>query len=253
MLREAFEFLFKIGRDSVPAIVRAEAEPAHVYYMRDEAGKLTRTVAEAGPVTHHADDLGTLAQIADTDPKSVAWVRPNGVALAFGDQARSRALMQLPFSAPFFKLATWAKERPQLSQASLINELRSTFFGCLGAHPDLLAVLRKVRFNLNQQTVGEVAHGKSSLGKTIEGEVYGTGAIPETITVNVPVYASPALLSIRADVKCLLNPDPATGNFQVIPIPGELENASQFAVAMVADMIARGFKVKGPRVLFGAP
>lgn len=250
MLKEAFEYLAKLGRETVTDVVRAEAEPAHVYYLRAEDGTLVRTVAESPPVKHAADNLNTVVDIANAGDSAAVWVRSFAVVVTFA--TRSSARLELKSSDPLAQLSEWAKHKPQLAQASLVTALRTTFAGTLGAHPDLVAVLRKVRFNLSQTTVGEVAHGKSSLGKTIEGEVYGTAAIPETIKLNVPVYANPFLGAVRAEVVCALDPDAATGNFRVIPLPGEIETACEIGAQAVAGILRENL-TDGVPVYFGSP
>lgn len=251
MLKEALEYLTRLGRETVPDVIRAEAEPAHVYYLRDKDGNLVRTVAAPAPAKHAADNLATVAELAAQAGAEV-WVRPFAVVVTFGDQSRSAARLELKISEPLARLAEWAKHKPALAQAALIAEIRTTFAGTLGAHPDLLAVLRKVRFNLNQGTVGEVSHGKASLGKTIEGEVYGTAAIPETVTFNVPVYANPFLAAVRAPVVCAMDPDAATGQFRVIPIPGQIEAACEVGAQALAETLKDAMGVTAP-IYFGAP
>lgn len=250
MLKEAFEYLAKLGRDTVPDVVKAEAEPQHVYYLRNTDGSLTRTVAEAKPVAHQADNLNTIADIANEGEGAAVWVRPFAVTVTFA--TRSSAKLELKSSDALAQLTEWAKHKPQLAQAALIAALRTTFAGTLGQHPDLLAVLRKVRFNLNQSTVGEVSHGKASLGKTIEGEVYGTAAIPETITLNIPVYVHPFLGAVRVDVVCAMDPDAATGQFRVIPLPGQIEAACEIGAQAIAGILRENLTAEIP-VYFGAP
>ena len=66
MLREAFEFLFSKGANSVPDVVKVPGEPDHVYFVRQPDGTLARKFADPPPAKHTAGSLDTLVAFATT-------------------------------------------------------------------------------------------------------------------------------------------------------------------------------------------
>ncbi len=254
MLKEALEYMARVGRESAPTVVRVDAEPAHVYFLREPGGELVKMTADPKPAAHAAFSLQAIvAKAVQHAPHAEVWFSPGAVVVDFGQGLRNYATLDLTQSDPFATLVKWRQHQPALSQAELIRQLRVTFRDSLARAGELVEVLRKVRFNASQTTEGEVGHGKASLGKAITGEVTGTKAIPEYVTFDLPVYSNPCFRSVRGTVECALEPDAATGTFRVIPLPGQLEAALDAALAAVGSMIVEQLGDAEVPVYYGKP
>lgn len=253
MLQEAFKFLFDAGLNSAPGVVKATAEPEHVYFLRGKDGTLTRTEAKSAPEKHTALSLQAIVELATrNDERGQVWYSTGAVTLCFGASLRDRTTLSLHLSEPIKQLVSWRDQKPSLAQADLIRTLRTTFRDAMAQAGTLLESLKKVRFNQQSQINAEVGHGKASLGKEIMGEVTGVGAIPEYVTFNMPVFANPCFRSLRASVECALDPDAATGTFRVIPLPGQIEAAIDAGNAGVGAQLAESLPRDFP-VFYGTP
>ncbi len=239
MLREAIEFLITKGVQSANPIVRAESEPAHVYYIRQPDGSLSREHAIAPPVKQIAHSLATIAQVArdEIDVGGEMWFSSSGVTLRHGIDLRQTTTLPLLLSAQLRQLVAWRDQPSHLTQADLIRVLRTTFRDSLSAAPQLIDILRKIKFNSGTQINAEVGHGRASLGKEIMGEVTGSGLIPDYVRFNVPLFANACLRSVRANVECALEPNASTGQFQVIPMPAQIEDALDVGTTAIGAIL----------------
>lgn len=244
MIAEGLKLLIDHGRAAAPSIVRAEAEPAHVYYRRKKDGELERVEAEPPPQSHTVYDLAALVAAAkDADGSRpdgavdgvTVWHGPDGVAVVFGFGGRSRVSLPLAMSAPLKLLIDWQNRQPAMQQPDLIRAMRITLGDCLAPAGNILDVLRKVKFKTGQEITSSVGHGSASLGKQIEGEVTGVGVLPPEVAFSVPIWSNPCLRHLGATVRCALDPDAATGTFRVIPLPGVIEGAIDSACVAVGQ------------------
>lgn len=233
MIREALEYLFNAGRQSADVIVKPAAEPPHVYYVRRPDGSLDFRAANPAPTAHAPLSLASLVALA-VEWGAAVWHSPEAVVAVDG---RDRATLALAKSEPFALLEHWAKNRTAMPQADLIRELRIKLAGCLGPAGNLLDLLRVVRFKTGSDTVAEIDRGRSSIGRQLQSEVTGTDRLPEVVAFSVPVFATPSVAGIRSVVQCALDPDAATGTFRVIPLPGQLEAATEYAAGEVGAII----------------
>lgn len=254
MLKDAFQYLFEQGRAAAPAVVRADCEPADVYYLRRPDGSLEKHTAEPGPRQAKAHSLQAVCALA-VEQKGVhpeIWYGPDHVTALLGER-NGTVTLPLAYSDQFNRLSHLKAHRPPLTQAEIVRELRTTFRDALGPAGNLVEVLRRVRFNATATTEGEVGHGRASLGKQIAGEVTGTAAIPEYVTLTFPVYATPCFRVIQAHVECALEPDPGTGTFKLIPLPGELESAVEYATQRICEEIGERLDGEEIPVYHGRP
>ncbi len=253
MLPEALNFLFTKGRESAPTIVTTDAEPDHVYFLRNNDGSLSRQEAEADPDAHTALSLQAIVERAPREAdRGQVWYSARAVTLRYGPFLRDRITLDLLFSEPIKQLIGWRESRSALSQAELIRSLRTTFRDSIAGAGNLIEVLKKVKFNQSSAINAEVGHGRASIGKELMGEVTGTGAIPEYVTFDFPVFANACFRSIRASVECALEPDASTGSFRVIPLPGTIETAIDVGTSSIGALLGEQLPADFP-LFYGAP
>lgn len=232
MIREALEYLVGLGVRSKPDVVKVDGEPPYIYYLRRVDGSLERLEAEV-PFRHKPSDVDTLARLA------ADWFRQDGTAIWCGPAAVvvesgfNRATYELRHSDQYTFLSFWKVGK--VPQPDLVRALRTTFAGCVG-DAGFLPAVSKVKFTTGTTVESEVGHGKASLGKSIMGEVTGTGAIPETVEFFVPVYANPDV-SFPVKIVCAVEADAAEAKFRVTPLPGQLELAMEMTHVRIRERL----------------
>lgn len=255
MLKDALEYMAETGKKLSNRILKTDAEPGHIYYLRGEDGALTKVTADVFPVAHKASSLQAIVEKAKESPEAEVWYAADKVVCLFGaDEAkRDRITLDLALSEPLAALIQLKQTKRQLTQPEIIRLMRTTFRDSLSQAGTLVEVLRKVNFKATSETEGVVAHGKASLGKQITGEVTGLGIIPEYVKFNFRVYANACFSLIRGTVECALEPDAGNGTFSIIPLPNEIENATDAALAEVAEMLESHLGGESVKILHGAP
>jgi hypothetical protein len=250
MLKEFLEYISaQAVRAHVGQVVKPTAEPGHVYYLTGPNGSLTRVVAEPEP-RHHVllslDSLLGLAQgLVGSCPVSL-WYSRFGVTLVIDDRARrDLAQLELALSGPFRFLQELEAKGPWHSQADLVRLLRTTFHDALANCPALVEALKRVKFRVGKDTDVSVSGSRTSVSRSLEADVCGVAALPEYVTLDVPVWAN-ALPQVRGTVRCALSANAETERFQLLPLPGELERALEHAEDVLHQLIA-------DRGLDGAP
>jgi hypothetical protein len=235
MLHEALKYVIDEARKSAEArVIKPPDEPAGIYYVQHPDGTI-KLMKAAPPLAHHvALDLSAVADFAVANEQSQVWYSREKVVCVLDDADRRETVtLTLEFSPQLRELQKLERSPTPMDQRAIVYLLRTTFKRCLGRAGNLLETLRAVRFNSNAAGEGVVAHGKSSVGKRLEQEITGVNALPEYVTLEVPVFTNATLAKLFA-VECALEPDAANGNFKLVPLPNEIERAvteSEFAIA----------------------
>lgn len=256
MIKEAIEYLFGLGKAAAPSVVTVPAEPSHVYYLRKPDGTLEHCYADVPPDNRTAYNLNALADLAahiisDTDVAPEVFYTPSAVVLTYS--TRDRMTLPLKAGAAFEVLTKLGQQSASYTQAQLTQLLRTTFRGTFEAqYPTLIDVFKRVTFKSGQVTVGEVTHGRASLGREVMGEVTGFAAIPEYVTFTVPVFVTRDFAHVRREVTVAVTPDATNGQFVLATLPGHIEDALATALEDVEQVIVEQFP-KGTRVYQATP
>jgi hypothetical protein len=261
MIQEALEYMKDVGEQSAASIITHNAEPPHVYFVRNKDGTLTRKEADPLPRSHKAADLQAIIEKVveakkASEPVEI-WFSRKSVTLFIGEHRRDRVDLALEFSKPLQTLLQWETSKPNLQQAELRKQLRIIFRDCLALAGNLVDIISKVKLVQNSQGDSELTHGRASLGKSIEAQVTGAGTLPEYFQLQVPIFTNPAFASAQYAIECALEPDPSTGTFQVIPIPNRIEKAIAAGEQRIGIMIGEALKDAGAEdttgKFFGSP
>lgn len=255
------EFLEALSKQAVAAaqqeVVTVPAEPRHSYYLRDKDGVLQWRSATPEPRNHHVRDLPTLVQYAKRDPdQGVLWYsRDQVVFLANNAERRDKVTLPLVLSPQIValqrRLVDSAGSAVSFDQRTLILMLRTTFHGCLGHCPDLIEALRRVKFEAGQTVDATVGHGKASLGRQARAEVTGAGYLPEYFTLDVPIFESG--FQFREKVDLAFEPIPENGRFQLIPLPGQVEEAIIAAERAIGEQLTALLSETEVPCFYGTP
>lgn len=255
MIQEALELLAQQAvKASTPHVIEQTAESMVVVVN----GKIETIDRHHKPRAHFIsclDDMITLANrfhegaIAEDAP--VVWYDENDVVLVIDDLDHRchTARFTLKSSDIFTRILTLAKLGPQ-SQKQFVRLLRVELAGTL--QPGiLLNQVRKIKFDNGTVTSGHLARDRESLGREINSRVESDGEIPETVTLEVPVYKS---LGERCtySLACAVEVDPGNMTFQLIPLPDEIERVQQLAVESIGERLHAGLDKAVP-AYYGRP
>jgi hypothetical protein len=167
----------------------------------------------------------------------VMWVGAKRVVVALDDSTRRDiATLELPFSEPFELLASGsaAQQRPQVD---MIRMLRVALAGSLPLDSTLLGLLRNVRWAGTGDTSANIQHAKESMGRSITAQCVGTDALPEEVTLHVPVYELPDALTPQR-VRCALEVLVHEQMFRLVPLAREIKRARAAALDEIVQVLA---------------
>jgi hypothetical protein len=254
MLQELWEQMMSdAAKVKEPKLTPFDPTKDHVYI--DGEGDLKVMSRQASVRDHHAYDLETLARMAGE--YSAVWYSRHAITLLCNDEdRRDRATLKLSPSKQIGVLTSLENGRA-MSQRDLIFMLRSTFGDCLGPAGNLVELLRLVKFQIQETGESLVNRGKSSIGRQLSAELSAIDQLPERVTLNVPVFDK-FLTRYRANVVCILEPDEKTQSFQLLPMPGTIEAATQDAEQLLGNelrMLLESYpeRPEPPPVYYGVP
>ena len=146
------------------------------------------------------------------------------VVLVNDSDRRDRVTLPLTLSEQYRALVALGKQ--SFTQKQLVLWLKRTMRGAID--DGLLSAVRVLEFKRRNDGSGTVQHGKESLGRSVEAEVQGMAAIPETVTAFVAVYSTPGC-EAKHPVVLSLDIDVDQQTFSLVPLADELTLAVQQA------------------------
>ncbi len=159
---------------------------------------------------------------------SSVWVSLNAVIVCLEDQDR-RDIATMPMS-PSAQFASLECLPARLQQAGIIRWLKVNMAGAV--RDDLVPTFRKIDFKRKNDGTKSIDHGSESLGYQVEASVKGANDIPEFISATIHVHQDKTLSKPRT-IRLSLDIDVNHEQFELTPLPDELEIASQDAVLEV--------------------
>jgi hypothetical protein len=262
MLKETIDAIGALAvAASVPRVLPLDLEPDHVYAIADpKSGSLQIRQAVPSPRKHLAASPQAVFELAkqfSMPGHNVAlWYHRTGlIALLDDDTRRDKVTLPLELSPQIKTLQELEKTPRTFKQHEFRKLLRITFCDCLALCPNLIAIIERVKFRVGGQVEAAVGHGKASVGRQLESEVTGTGSIPEYVDLYVPIFASGfsggSFSGCR--VRCALEPDAPSESFQLIPLPGQIEEAIAWGESQIAKVIAEADLGESVAVYHGIP
>lgn len=260
MLAELFEKLQEVAETKLAHVVPDTPEPRHVYRIERRDGTIETCNAAPQPRDHKAMDLSAIVAHAKLYPESCIWYSRGGVVAILnnsdteckGTPRLDRVSLTLSFSPQIVKLLDLERTRKPLAQKDLVSLIRTTFADC--CPPEIRPAISELKFKSTAEGGSKLAHGTSSVGKLITAEVKGGGSIdliPETFTLNVPIFASGFESTKRIEV--ILEIDAAEEKFFLTPQPLGIEGAIAEAEREMSDEIADMIGEEQRPVFYGAP
>lgn len=174
-----------------------KAEHAHKLFESRDGREVTYSVKgeiqkfELGisPRAHVVGSLNDLIRYVKMQVLGVysIWHNCCGVRLLCNDADRSdKVTFDLTYSDAANKLFDMSNNKNRFEQSEFVRLLHRTF----QVDASIVGVFRKLDFKIVQAAEGEFQHGKDRIGKSVQAEVAGTNAIPEVISISVPLYSN---------------------------------------------------------------
>lgn len=238
MLKEAIEFLTGLGmRALAPQIFGANAEPAHVYYLR-QGDSVERIEAARKPALHEVDDMLSLCRLARRwDEQGIGesefWIGQNEITLT-ANETRDRASVALFVSPQMHAVREAEGAIVWRDQGAIVRMLRTVFGGALESEATV-DLFRRLKWRSSNQGERVVEHGKSSIGRSLEAELTGAGSIPDQIVVSIPVWNR---LAIVTRVPLLVEIDASAEKIALVARPGTFTRAILQAQSELAERLA---------------
>lgn len=227
-------------------------EPPNVYWVHRN-GDPERVVGKAvTPAV--AGDLNTIARYAeDAFEFPAIWYDRTGVRVV-ADEA-VQAVLPLTPSPLLLLLAAWDKAGGYATdQAGAYKLFRTTLRDAFGTSlASILAAVKEVSVRVESTATGVVDRQKTSMGKSVVAESNGN-PLPDLLTLTVPVFAGS--VEVSAAVRLTFDLNPATGQFVLTVLPGEVERAFAWAERVLGEDLRRLDAMKAdtaPPVYFGRP
>jgi hypothetical protein len=180
------------------------------------------------PATFRKHQVSSLADLIAYGRRTggVVWHSVCGVTLLLDDEDRRDSVQfALQCSDAWKQLKQMNDGGKSLTQKMFIRLLRLY----LGASPATVNIFRRMDFQTQIKSGGEITKSKESLGRSIEAEVQGSSDLPEDLTVEVPIYENVGERQTYV-VRLLLEYDAQNSQILVMPEPGlltELEYSHQ--------------------------
>lgn len=250
VIKEALQFLSeRVATHHSAKVLSVPGDGRKVYI--DQGGQLTTIDVAPALRKHTVQSVADLIEAAKRwNAKPTIWVSDNAIVLVTDDEDRRDVVtMPLTKSAGFLRLEALEKN-PTLDQLGMLRTLRIDLKGTAG-RADLLTVIRSLKWRQSASGHVDVQQGKESLGKVIENEVTGAGAIPEEVMVSVPVYSNPGESKKSYPVACDLEVIASEQVFRFRPVADELRNTLTLAQGEIVGYL--GTALPDVAVFFGTP
>lgn len=236
-----------VSMESVGLAGRSYAIGGEVYELppplfRREVGSVADLTACAESALEAWRDLAT-TEVTKTSP--VVWVWATGaVLLPNGADSREAVYFNLSYTRAWGCLKEFATTPKLLEQKAFVRELVHTF----ECDPAIITPWRKLDFSRSVLTSGEVNHGRDRLGREINSQASGIGDLPETMTVEVPIFQQCGQRD-KYSIVCKVEIDAAACRIGLIPRESELAAIEESHLAGIIAEIKRELPDTG--VFFG--
>jgi hypothetical protein len=252
MLREALEFLTDQAVNATAPYKLDIPDPKADRYIVQ--GNEITIPKPKQPRAHRANALGDLVELANRFGKpAVVWYDLSRVVLVIDDDGHrvETVGMSLIASDVFKTIQGLRHNKSWMDQKTFCRLLRLDLSSAL-AVPELLSIVKNVKFEAGVATTGVINRTKESMGKEIMSSVATIEReIPETVRLAFSLYTTPGT-SVDVTIFADVDVDPTSGSFRLIPCPDAIENAQQATMEWLAGELGTGL-TDGIPFYYGSP
>lgn len=156
-------------------------------------------------------------------------------------RSRAGCAVELEPTPVWEMLTKWNEGEPAwFSQKNFIRLIRTKLVENLSdaQRDQIVDAIRYIEFSAGERTVGNIQRGREQMGKEVLAEMKTMREvpIPEEVVLSVRIFTDPALLS-KHQITCLLETNPAAGQFALVPISSEITMAMDNEMSALGDML----------------
>lgn len=228
MTRDAIQLIQQTAQQAVGATlvkIPGDGRTAHLWANNE----LKPIAIEPEPRAHTLlclDDLIEAAKAAyEPSEASVSlWHCTKQVQMLYDDDdRRDRATFPLSHGEQFQLLSKLDQSETPMRQKEFLRTLRR-----LGVEKPIVNLFRKLDWETGAKARGDVTHGTERLGREVTAQVTGIEALPEDLTISIPVYrerGEQEPVAIRCDIEI----DASQQVLAICPQAGEIDRAVDLA------------------------
>lgn len=192
MLSDAIKALVELGQKAKAVDVIAHPSLPELVFVRhgDQLTQHQVPPPPRKPTLAGLNDLVAMLRDRGIAENPEVYVGPTGV-VAFLDATKrdERAVLPLTESVRF-RLCQDIEKQPRLfAPRDLVRFLRQTLWG--GASNHLIQALSRLDFTRTSTGKSDVAHGRETLGRSVEAVVQQAQDVPEAFVAQVPIWTTP--------------------------------------------------------------
>ncbi len=252
MLAEFITKIVDLGQRARQAEFHEHEQVPHRLWLRN--GEKLEEVSVPPPLRQHTlagfDDLVRALKNPNIAPRPEVYVSACGIA-AYLDGSDRREVVTVPLqeSARFQLCARLQQQPAKFQPKDLVKMLKLEFHG--GNHGHVVQALSRIDFVRTSSGRTNVAHGKESLGRSIEAAVQQAEDVPERFTLHVPIWTTPGFSRFSGGVEFGVHLDLEGQTVELRVLSDEVERVRILALqAVVAELVDR--LIEAP-VFLGAP
>ncbi len=225
-IAEAIDRISEMAKESVKSsVLNITGDKNGSYYLVKPDGTAERKLVDA---PWHRESLATPEELAKFimaaeghDHAQLFYDESSVVYLFDKEDRRDRASCALKPSDQYLWLKAQVTNPAQFRQPAFVRLVRITLAGCF-PDPNFLNLVRNLKFSSGAEAAGNIQHGKESIGRSITAAVMGEAAMPEDVTLLIPIFNN---FGERLPVRCALELFPHEQSFSLTPYPQELSLA----------------------------
>lgn len=249
MLEQAINAIAELAVEAnKPTVINPGGDPRSVLLVKKDG-----TIEEFDvPPPLRSEKLASLSELAEFVKKqmtnaAIVFAAMDGVTALYDvKDRRERASLALAASDQW-KLLSGAAGK-SYGQREFYALLRVGFDGCL---PDdrLLALVKSIKWQTSDSGASAVSNASHTMGRQLVAEVTGIDAVPDEVTLSVPVWDG---LTLREPVRCAIDVNPDTRTFQISPFAGQISQAQTAALVWLKEDLVSALPSSVP-VYLGKP
>lgn len=248
MIRDAIESILAIGKKAADVQTFTSQSLPDVVFLRTGESVTEKKIPPQRIVHNIArfdDFVEYIARIqtgdiethdhADVVKAPMVFVGPQRIVCVIDPAVRKDFVTMPLLTTERWKTLVTLSAPAAIGPAELVKLLRFKLNGT--GQEKLIADLRRVDFTRTNAGRSDVAHGRETLGKSVEAEVQQAENIPDSFLVETSVYSNPGLRDIKVKVRVGIYIDVINQHFEVGVMPDELQLAIDRTAADVSDKL----------------
>jgi len=253
VIRDALQWIGGLREEALEPIKIVDREDRKLFLSRD--GRQLDVRIPSCPRCHQVETIDDLAVAVKRwgTLKSVVFHGNREIVFVLDDaDRRDKVVLVLEPTDVWARVVELGDQ--QFDQRSFLRLLRHDLAGVIPAN--LVTAIQKIEVVTSVNQRSEMAPGRERGTREFASDLHDSGAIPEVVTLMVPVYRLEGLchpLPVKCSLEYTLPPSPVTFLFR--PLPDQIDRVLLSLQGDLHRLLVDALRVDecmGPDVLFGS-